>query len=82
MSAAHKINNAAAGLDGVWTAYSSALDRSALKKCKFLGAERGSTEPIVAEAAPRNSTEPAPKRPAEPASAFAAKLISALRDDG
>jgi hypothetical protein len=69
-------------VDGVWTAYSSALDRSALKKGKFLESEPGSTEPIAAEATARAAAEPAPERPAGPTSPFAAKLISALRNDG
>jgi 3'-5' exoribonuclease len=57
-------------VDGVWTAYSSALDRSALKKCKFLEPET----PVVA---------PSPvEQPAEPPSAFAAKLMNALERDG
>ncbi len=53
--------------DGVWTGYSSALDRSLLKKHKFL------------DPAPAPKSAPAPKRP-EPVSPFGAKLVTALED--
>jgi 3'-5' exoribonuclease len=68
-------------VDGVWTAYSGALDRSALKKCKFLEPEPASDR-AVAEAEPRAAAEISQRPAAEPPSAFGAKLISALRDDG
>jgi len=56
---------------GEWTGYNSALDRSALKKSKYLD---GSPEPVVdAPAAPK----PAPRAP-ESASVFADKLKGAL----
>jgi 3'-5' exoribonuclease len=57
-------------VEGVWTGYSSALDRTVLKKSKFL-------EP-VAETVVVNV---APKRPPEPSSSpFASKLKDALKD--
>jgi 3'-5' exoribonuclease len=55
---------------GEWTAYSSALERSALKKSKFL-------EPKERSAKPGIPSSPAPKN--EPSSPFAAKLMSALQ---
>jgi 3'-5' exoribonuclease len=56
---------------GEWTGYNSALDRSALKKGKYLG---GSPEPVVeTQAAPKT----APQAPAS-TSAFADKLKGAL----
>jgi 3'-5' exoribonuclease len=55
---------------GEWTAYSSALDRSVLKKSKFLDAQ---TTTAKAE------TPPAPKPKPEPSSPFAAKLLTALQ---
>jgi 3'-5' exoribonuclease len=56
---------------GEWTGYNSALDRSALKKSKYLD---GSPEPVVeTPAAPK----PAPRAP-EPTSVFADKLKGAL----
>ncbi len=60
-------------LEGEWTAYSHALDRSALKTVRFLESE----EPKAADA-------PAPHPPAVPAKAvspFAAKLQAALHRD-
>ena len=64
-------------VEGVWTAYSSALDRSALKKCKFLEPETpvGAPSPVEQVAEPR-------KGAGEPTSAFAAKLMNALERDG
>lgn len=64
-------------VEGVWTAYNSALDRSALKKSKFL-------EPATPEAAPSPVEQVAEPRKgvAEPNSAFAAKLMNALGRDG
>jgi len=56
---------------GVWTGYSSALDRTVLKKSKFL-------EPAVEVAV---VTPPPAKRPLEPSSSpFASKLKDALKD--
>jgi 3'-5' exoribonuclease len=54
-------------VEGVWTGYVQPLDRSLLKKAKFL-----SPEPAAA---------PAPKRPVDPSSPFAAKLNQALGRD-
>ncbi len=59
-----------AQLEGVWTGYNSALDRSALKKAKYLeGAPEQTATAAPAQAAPR---------PAEPSSPFADKLRNAL----
>lgn len=59
-------------LQGVWTGYNSALDRTALKKSKYLN---GPVEAVVeTPAAPK----PAPARAPEPVSAFADKLKGAL----
>jgi 3'-5' exoribonuclease len=59
---------------GEWTGFNSALDRSALKKSRYLG---GSPEAVVeTPVAPK----PAP-RAAEPASVFADKLKGALGKD-
>jgi 3'-5' exoribonuclease len=57
-------------VEGVWTGYSSALDRSVLKKRRFLEPEQPKS------AAPPKAPEP--QRQLEPASAFAAKLQNAL----
>lgn len=61
-------------VEGVWTGYSSALDRSVLKKRRYLEAE----PPKETVAAP---VKPAaePKRAPEPVSPFAAKLQNALK---
>lgn len=65
-------------VEGVWTAYSSTLDRSALKKCKFLEPET----PVAAPSPVEQVAEPR-KGAAEPASTFAAKLMNALeRESG
>lgn len=58
-------------VEGEWTAYSSALERSALKKSKFL-------EPPPPAA---KTATPPPKPKTEPSSAFAAKLLSALQGE-
>lgn len=61
-------------VQGVWTGYSSPLDRAALKKVKYLD---GSPEPATeTPAAPKT----APRAP-EPASVFADKLKGALGAD-
>jgi 3'-5' exoribonuclease len=65
-------------VEGVWTGYSSALDRSVLKKKKFL---EGAPEP---EAAADVAVPPVQAKPArhEPSSSpFASKLKDALRSD-
>jgi len=58
---------------GEWTGFSSALDRAALKKSKYL--EGPSIEPAVETPI---ASKPAPPRAPEPASAFADKLKGAL----
>lgn len=68
-------------VDGVWTAYNSALDRSALKKCKFLEAEPVAGAAVVPRASSSPPAESSPRPRAEPTSPFADKLISALRRD-
>ncbi|HLH43162.1 MAG TPA: HD domain-containing protein [Bryobacteraceae bacterium] len=66
-------------VEGVWTAYSPVLERSVLKKCKFLESETAG-QPMADAPHP---AEPSPGPRAEPTSVFAAKLIGALeRDDG
>jgi 3'-5' exoribonuclease len=64
-------------VEGVWTGYSSALDRTLLKKQRYLNPE----PPKSAE--PRKPAEP-PKPVAKPApnSPFASKLHDALGQDG
>ena len=57
-------------VEGEWTAYNSALERSALKKSRFLEPE----EPAVKSEVPAS-----PKPHPEPTSAFAAKLSHALQ---
>jgi 3'-5' exoribonuclease len=58
-------------VEGEWTAYNSALERSALKKSKFLEPE----EPTVKSEAPPSP----PKQRPESTSPFAAKLQDALQ---
>jgi 3'-5' exoribonuclease len=60
-------------LEGAWTGYSSALERSALKKNKFL-----EPEPKAASTPKPAPAPPAGERRAEPASAFSDKLRNAL----
>jgi 3'-5' exoribonuclease len=62
--------------EGVWTGYSSALERSMLKKRKFLDP----APPATKNAAPRRPNEEAHERAPEQVSPFAAKLVSALED--
>ena len=65
-------------VEGVWTGYSSALDRSVLKKGRYLLPEQAAPE----QAAPKPAAAPKPpetKRPPEPASPFASKLQDALK---
>ncbi|MBV8845651.1 MAG: HD domain-containing protein [Bryobacterales bacterium] len=61
-------------VDGEWTVYSSALDRSALKKSKFLEPPQPAHK---AEASVAAAVSPKPQP--QPSSPFAAKLINALR---
>jgi 3'-5' exoribonuclease len=78
-------------VDGCWTTYVSSLDRSVLKKRKFLEDTVKPPEPqIAAVAAPRPSAAPPPPPPVQPptappapsysrpVSAFAEKLKGAL----
>jgi 3'-5' exoribonuclease len=64
-------------VEGVWTGYNSALERSALKKRKFLESE---TKPAAAAAKPSDAGRPA-LHTNDPASAFADKLKQALGSD-
>jgi 3'-5' exoribonuclease len=73
-------------IEGMWTGYSTALDRSVLKKAKFLNAAQPdvlkSDAPQTAPAsAPVPATAPPAqaKRPEPSASPFASKLVDALR---
>jgi len=68
-------------IEGVWTAYSPPLERSVLKKAKFLedGPERPPQEPPSKPADPKTSNAPKADAKREPAvSAFAEKLRGAL----
>ena len=60
-------------MQGVWTGYSSPLDRTALKKRKYLD---GVTEPAVETPEAKPST-----RTPDPASPFADKLRGALSNN-
>jgi len=62
-------------IEGVWTGYSTALDRSVLKKDKFLAVP----EPAAAAASPTLFVKPPKKEP--PSSPFGAKLSDALRTE-
>jgi 3'-5' exoribonuclease len=59
-------------VDGFWTVYSSPIDRTVLKKGKFLNPE---PPPKPAETAPARDRRPAPSSP------FASKLRDALNPD-
>jgi hypothetical protein len=71
-------------VEGVWTGYSSALDRSVLKKSRFLQDDgvcplpdgRGSVGSGVTG---ERGVAPQPKRTPEPSSPFASKLKDALK---
>jgi len=79
-------------VEGVWTSYCPPLDRSLLKKEKFLEPEpappapvermalplSGSAGSLPAPAAAAAGATPREKRPADAASPFAAKLQDAL----
>jgi 3'-5' exoribonuclease len=69
-------------IEGVWTGYSNALDRSILKKNKFLDeaaeAEVPPAVPIV-PVGPVASTPPRPARTEPPSSLFGSKLKDALK---
>jgi len=63
--------------EGNWTGYNSALERSVLKKAKYLSPEPAPGAPVrVVAAAP-----PPVKKPEPSSSPFAAKLTEALRRD-
>ena len=65
-------------VEGVWTGYSSALDRSVLKKRKFLEAPAPAAAPAPPpEPKPEPAPAAAPNRPME-TSPFGAKLVNAL----
>jgi 3'-5' exoribonuclease len=64
-------------VEGVWTAYSPALERTALKKRKFLELEAQRPAPHAAPLQPVVKTLPRPQS----ASPFAAKLSEALGHD-
>jgi 3'-5' exoribonuclease len=59
-------------VSGEWTAFSSALERSALKKSKFLAPQ---------EPAAKAATAAVPQTHTQPSSPFAEKLLSALQRD-
>jgi 3'-5' exoribonuclease len=70
-------------VQGVWTGYNSALDRTALKKQKYLDPMAEAAPQQASQQAPQQAIEtsapkPNPPRPPEPASAFADKLRGAL----
>jgi 3'-5' exoribonuclease len=62
-------------VQGVWTTYNSALERTALKKHKYLDPTPASTSPPATETAESTGV---PQRAPEPPSAFADKLRGAL----
>ncbi len=68
-------------VEGVWTGYSSALERSALKKSRFLAPEPKPETKL--ESRPESKLESGPAAPAvkrsEPVSAFSDKLRQALK---
>jgi 3'-5' exoribonuclease len=65
-------------IEGNWTGYNSALERSVLKKAKYLGATQA---PVVDPAIHVPPSAKPVKRPEPPSSPFAAKLNEALRRD-
>ena len=68
-------------VEGVWTGYSPALDRTLLKKNKFLDpAPAQAVEPKPAATAEPRKRAPEPAKASEPASPFAEKLVSALEE--
>jgi 3'-5' exoribonuclease len=70
-------------VEGVWTGYSSALDRSLLKKRKYMEAdaavERAPTARI--ETTPEKPSAPEPPKRPPVASPFGDKLLTALRQE-
>jgi 3'-5' exoribonuclease len=66
-------------IQGVWTGYNSALDRTALKKQKYLDPTPGpALQPAYSKTIETSTSTPTPARAPEPASAFADKLRGAL----
>jgi 3'-5' exoribonuclease len=73
-------------VEGAWTGYSSALDRTILKKRKFLAPESGcepaaETPRVEPHAKPPAPALQQPKRPAAAPSPFGEKLATALERD-
>ncbi|HVO96917.1 MAG TPA: HD domain-containing protein [Bryobacteraceae bacterium] len=66
-------------IEGVWTGYSSALDRTALKKNKYLQGPEETTAPEPPAQPPRTTSKP--PKPEPSASPFASKLKDALKSD-
>ena len=66
-------------IEGMWTGYSTALDRSVLKKAKFLDVPK--TDAPQATPAPVLAPPAQAKRPEPSASPFASKLVDALRTE-
>jgi 3'-5' exoribonuclease len=68
-------------VEGVWTSYNQALDRSVLKKRVFLDPPAKASRPAapVPHATVAGPVPAPPKREIDPASPFAAKLHQALR---
>jgi 3'-5' exoribonuclease len=67
---------------GCWTGYSSALERAALKKERYLAeASSGDGAPKAQQIAAAPPTKPAPPRPPAANSLFGSKLADALRHD-
>jgi 3'-5' exoribonuclease len=72
-------------VEGVWTGYSSALDRSLLKKRKYLAAdveaERTPTARVETTAPPEKPSSPELAKRTPVASPFGDKLLTALRQE-
>ncbi|HBY61673.1 MAG TPA: phosphohydrolase [Solibacterales bacterium] len=68
-------------VDGYWTGYSASLERSALKKARYLDEAPSAPEPNNAPPAARAGAPAEPVKPAGPpqASLFGEKLMTALR---
>ncbi|MGD1092707.1 MAG: HD domain-containing protein [Bryobacteraceae bacterium] len=65
-------------IEGVWTGYSAPLDRSVLKKRKFLDPQPPAPRPAPVQPKAAQSAKPLPQQTSSP---FAAKLQNALRRD-
>ena len=69
-------------LDGEWTTYNPALDRTVLKKARFLDPPVANTETKAAATAGSGNTSSPPANPKPPVvSTFAEKLAGALRKE-